>query len=629
MKKRLYTFICCFAGIALAACSNEPTLPEPALKLASSASEATISANGLQVDATFTTVGGILDITVESNWNWNLEVNSGNWCAVETTETGLRMVLPANPLLQSREARITVSTANETGSQRAIIHITQSSADASQLEVRLNEGDSEIILPEAGGSYRVDVTASGAWSATAGNGWCGIEQDEQGFTVSAPRNTTINALATTINVVAGSGAGSKTITILASQFSTVSAMVFELTVGELTENVGGLPFENTGVVNCTVDWGDGKLQRVVAGWPLHQYEQPGVYEVRVIGKVTSLMAAHTTYFSDNIKTCVTGIKRWGNLGLETIKKGFYKCINLASIATPERESFAKLTSAYETFYSCTALTAIPEGMFANAPLLETAYSVFTSCENIRAVPARLFAGNNKCTTFFRAFWRCTSLTEIAPDAFEGCTAVTNFGQAFYFTPITSIPNGLFAPCVAATDFSNTFYGCTELASLPADLFAHNTAVLNYTSVFAGCGKLTTIPTGLFAASTKATNLSGALNACTALRTVPANLFTGLTAVTNFNSTFLGCTALESVPTSIFDDNKAVTNFGKTFSGCTALHGESPYTMVDGTKVHLYQRNENAAFTEVKTMSGCFTDCNGLSDYTTISTSYPGWCPVLK
>lgn len=677
MKKILYLFVC-FTAIALASCSDDDTAPQPTLRLNSSSAGTTVSEDGTQINAAIAAAGAVIDITVQSNWNWSVEIASGNWCAAEITEAGLQLAAQANELTQPRTAQIDVVAVNESGTCRATILVEQAAAGTSSLSVVLNDGDTEILLPEKGGSYRVGVTAGGPWSAATDSNWCKIEQDAEGFTVSAPENTTLSDLTATIRVITGKGTENETAAIPISQVSAANAMVIELTVGETTSNTGALPFENIGVINCIVDWGDGSMQRVVSSWPQHQYSAAGVYEVKIIGKVSSFRANQIPQFSDELKTCVTAIKSWGNIGLESLKRGFYKCTNLRSIAAPGEDSFAQLTTLYECFWNCTALETLPERAFAHAPLLESAYSAFSGCASLKAAPAYMFADSPACTDFFRLFWKCTAMTQISPDLFAGCTAGQKFGQAFYNIPITSIPENLFAPCAEAADFSNTFNGCTELTQIPADLFAKNTAatnlsgafngctalteiparifeknteVTNLSNVFANCTKLTAIPAEVFSYATKATNLSGAFNGCTELtevpagifanntavtsfanvfanctklKTVPDGIFAGMVKVTSFNSAFLDCTGLTSVPVTIFDDAKAVTNFGKTFSGCTALKGESPHTTIEGVKYHLYERSGNAAFTAVKTTAGCFTGCTGLDDYTTISASYPEW-----
>ena len=74
--------------------------------------------------------------------------------------------------------------------------------------------------------------------------------------------------------------------------------------------------------------------------------------------------------------------------------------------------------------------------------------------------------------------------------------------------------------------------------------------------------------------------------CEKLKEIPEGLFDNLPQITRFQSTFLNCTSLTSIPTALFDNCKKLNIIQYMFKGCTGLTGESPYTMVDGVKVHL-------------------------------------------
>ena len=52
-----------------------------------------------------------------------------------------------------------------------------------------------------------------------------------------------------------------------------------------------------------------------------------------------------------------------------------------------------------------------------------------------------------------------------------------------------------------------------------------------------------------------------------------------------------CSNMESIPVSIFDENRRVTDFSGVFSWDypNLQRQESPYTVVNGKKVHLYER----------------------------------------
>ena len=156
-----------------------------------------------------------------------------------------------------------------------------------------------------------------------------------------------------------------------------------------------------------------------------------------------------------------------------------------------------------------------------------------------------------------------------------------------------------------------------------------TAMKTLTSVFKGCTSLTGIPSGLFAGMTAVTTLNGMFQGCTALKEVSASEFASMTAVTNVGNMFNGCTGLASFPTDFFDNMKSITNIGNLFNGCVNLTGESPYTVVNGVKYHLYERTgENQAASGLKALAtaasnrkGAFTGCTGLSDYDSIPAEY--------
>ena len=77
----------------------------------------------------------------------------------------------------------------------------------------------------------------------------------------------------------------------------------------------------------------------------------------------------------------------------------------------------------------------------------------------------------------------------------------------------------------------------------------------------------------------------------------------------------------------FDNCRKATAFTQTFRACSAWQGESPYTLVDGTKVHLYERSKYPdAFEKAPSSStnGTFGACTGLADYEKMAADYPKW-----
>lgn len=96
----------------------------------------------------------------------------------------------------------------------------------------------------------------------------------------------------------------------------------------------------------------------------------------------------------------------------------------------------------------------------------------------------------------------------------------------------------------------------------------------------------------------------------------------LTGLERMVSTFAGCTSLTTVPAAFFDSCLKLTSAEGIFMNCTGLRGESPYTDVSGTKVHLYERNAYPAeFAPISSGYLCYFGCTGLSDYTEMPATW--------
>ena len=142
------------------------------------------------------------------------------------------------------------------------------------------------------------------------------------------------------------------------------------------------------------------------------------------------------------------------------------------------------------------------------------------------------------------------------------------------------------------------------------------------NAFSGCSALKSIPENLFANCPKATDFSFTFFGCKALTAIPEGLFANNPKVTIFQGTFSYCSALKSLPANLFANNRKVTNFFNTFLNCWNLTGESPYTMIDGQKVHLYERaNYPEHFTKLTVFWECFKNCTGLTDFAQIPTNW--------
>jgi hypothetical protein len=147
------------------------------------------------------------------------------------------------------------------------------------------------------------------------------------------------------------------------------------------------------------------------------------------------------------------------------------------------------------------------------------------------------------------------------------------------------------------------------------LFANNQAAENFAWLFYNCRKLESIPEKLFANCPAVTDFSSSFAACKRLVSIPSALFAHNPNVTDFSYAFSDCSFITSIPASLFDNNRKIEVFSGLFSNCTSLKGESPYTVVEGKKVHLYERElYPELFEEPGLHFGVFEYCTGLTDY---------------
>ena len=107
-----------------------------------------------------------------------------------------------------------------------------------------------------------------------------------------------------------------------------------------------------------------------------------------------------------------------------------------------------------------------------------------------------------------------------------------------------------------------------------------------------------------------------------LRSVAPDSMGAFAEVTTFESAFEGCTGLETVPVSLFDSALQVNDFKRCFYGVNGVKVESPYTVIDGTKVHLYERSGYPGFASITDFRFCFRN-GDWADMEQIM-QYKGW-----
>ena len=222
------------------------------------------------------------------------------------------------------------------------------------------------------------------------------------------------------------------------------------------------------------------------------------------------------------------------------------------------------------------------------------------------------------------FAQLTSLRSVAPDTegffsrvpdcnalFEGCLA------------LNELPGGLFRSGAGIEAFEYVFSGCSSLSSVPEDLFAGCTGAKYFRASFACCSKLTRVPGNLFDPCTGARFFNETFVA-SGLQEIPETLFSRCPDVESFAWIFRECIGLTAIPASLFDKNRRVLSFDQTFYACANLRGESPYSIINGEKIHLYERrNAPDYFVTPSGHSVCFGErLTGLTDFEAILAA--GW-----
>jgi phage tail protein X len=216
------------------------------------------------------------------------------------------------------------------------------------------------------------------------------------------------------------------------------------------------------------------------------------------------------------------------------------------------------------------------------------------------------------------FFACTYLTNIV-GSFAGKPNIKNINSAFSSTwRLVDIPPQMFR-------------GCPNLKDVTA-AFVYSRRIHNVDYMFADCPKLIEAPQAL--AFMNILSAVSAFENCTSLKSV-ADLFASCMLLTDVTNVFKGCTniklaarafkncAVLNPPVNVFDDCKKAYNFKECYNNLPAATNESPYTVVNGQKVHLWERTPELGFALPTEYDFCFTDSPNFADYANIPEAWGG------
>ncbi len=413
------------------------------------------------------------------------------------------------------------------------------------------------------------------------------------------------------------------------------ALIMKYALNNLNNRTVYLPFE--GRVKGVIDWGDGMTESIdkeyLTSADLSHAYAPGAestVEVAFKGTVETLTTNNSTK-GEVLKASLTGITQWGTPELK--KLSLQDAIALKHLAADTKGALSAITDFTSCFDGCTSLESIPEGLFAMATGARYFDYTFKDCTSLTSLPSDLFAHNASATSFNGTFYRCEGLETLPESLFAGTPSAHSLNEIFYgCTALKELPANLFKGHYNLGYLECAFAGCTSLTSLPEGLFEGCSGVRslgtvydtrNYAlGIFARCTSLKSIPADLFASMTKVTRMPGIFYECKALTEIPEGLFDHNPEVTYISYSFEGCSSLRSVPTGLFDKMRILQSTTRLFYGCQSLTGESPYTLINGKKVHLYERKDYPnEFLEITSHTSAFNNCTNLTDYESIPSNW--------
>lgn len=226
--------------------------------------------------------------------------------------------------------------------------------------------------------------------------------------------------------------------------------------------------------------------------------------------------------------------------------------------------------------------ACPSGIWNNG---------FYRCVYLREVVGS-FAGKPNIKSCNAMFMNCWRLASIPPQMFRGCPRLDDAGSCFQAAYLIPTGDYMFADCPKLRDVHQAFSGARIRSAVGA---YQNCPTLNsVVNLFTDCKSLTDV-TDVF---------KGCANIQIAIRV------------------FQNCAVLNP-PVNVFDDCKKAYNFKECYNNLPAATNESPYTVVNGQKVHLWERTAELGFTVPQMYDHCFSDSPTFADYANIPEAWGG------
>ena len=534
--------------------------------------------------------GGTVTVPYKVNFPYHLVTDQGSEVWLQISDSGY---------LESEEGSIVITASpNEGIARTGTVYIVPENSEQVYAAIFITQQSmlctierGSFIIPFEGGTVLCGITTEYQFRAVvpvADNGWLRADVLDYGggkysVAITAEPNPKASSRSSFVDIVSKSdGRKMASIRILQNgrNLDLEYSMVFVVNPNFSNDFTAFLPIDINSDFDCFVDWGDGTGMRYrneddFDSYPQelrnvhHKYEGIDVgqrFEVVVSGTVTSLCA---DVIPLAFRSSVTEVKQWGKTGLTKMYRAFAGFAGLTTLHLDETGAFENVTSFEYSFAECPRLTTISEHLFDYARSATSFQGTFSNCHRLALIPGNLFRQATAARSFNWLFYNCKSLTTVPEDLFVKCNEVEFFRYAFY--------------------------DCESLREVPSGLFNGNPKVTDFFGLFRGCRALASVPEGIFDSNIE---------------------------VTNVGQLFCDCSALVTIPSTLFDHQQRLMNFSWMFTNCNELRTESPWTLVDGEKVHLYERHLHPdIFVFPMYHDSCFGGCGNLTDYSEIPDSW--------
>lgn len=286
--------------------------------------------------------------------------------------------------------------------------------------------------------------------------------------------------------------------------------------------------------NFIVDWGDSTSDTIVgnsSGQMSHTYATAGNFDVSITG-TCPIWKAWSSWPS--VKSKVSGVKQWGEIGLTTASRMFAFGVVLFSVDATDPFG-AGITDFSEMFGNCWDLAHIN----------------VTNWDMSSATNLDYIFANNKFTTINVSNWDVSNVT-IFRDVFNTCRLLTSLDVSNW-----DVSKG--------TDFHGMF-GTSGLLSLDLSRWNTVSAVL-LSDMFRGSSALHTVLVGNFNTQ-NVTNMEYMFYNCNSLLSLDISNF-DTSRVINFAYIFYGCYVITSLDVSSWNTSLG-ENFESAFGNCKVI-----------------------------------------------------------